>query len=339
MALLTPVAPETSRVNTVVLGYNPYRYRQEAALVREELTRSGYRVVPVPTDQDVSSTASSLAEVIKIIPVEKPEEIGIGVVGGDGTTAHVIKASRLKAVTNLTGGKSPISPLAGGFAGDHRRSCHGDLGRTPSEIMRYGVIIPAHWIIRELLPPGSSEPTVEEAYMYAGVGKTAEGARRTNIVDSEEGKIHRSLRLGLGTLFTQIEFDADIGNRKQRLSDISVATIGRMSMVGFTNTEPWANDMRVVITAAGRVSNIISVAQLMLPVFPVGFSSKSFSFTVLGDVLAHLDGDPPDVLQAGTRVQYTSSAETYRTLTTRIAPRLTHGVQQTAQLLRGIRNH
>ena len=332
MALLAPLRPEASQVRHVVIAYHPGRYAQVVDSVCAELVEAGLGVSRVPTESDTGQTAEALAATIRTAPVNSPKEIGIGVVAGDGTQAKIIKASRFACVATLTNGETPITSIAGGFAGDHRRSCHGDLGRTASEIILQGVVVPAHWIIRTRIAPDSN-PVLDEAYMYTGIGKTAEGARRTNCVDEKEGRLHRLARLGFGTLFTPIEFSADIGNGAEKFSDITVAVISRMSVVGFTNTEPWSGDMRVITTSPGHVANIRSALALMLPAFPAGVSAQKFSVRVLEDTLWHRDGEPPDVLSEGTELSYEASGDTYPTLTTRFAPKATHFVQSASSFL------
>lgn len=304
-------APRASKLafERVALVYNPSgRSMAEAAV--DELREHGFAADIFGTVAGgIEPNAEMLASNLE------PGDV-VGTVCGDGTFGTIVSAMRQPEVIEATDGRLPICPLEGGNANDVRQSMHGRVRRAPSWVLQNGIVVPAHTLERTVVH--EDEAVVDEAVSYFGFGKTGEASRRLASPEYRLGTfVVKDLKLGFASLFGDGAFDlVDNDGREKRLGDLTVAKGRVMAKVGKFGVRHFDNEMIVAKTRPNPVSSTLGWAAI-IGGLSYGERASQYGFTVLSPVLSHRDGEPPDLLPAGSTVDVRVADDPYLLVTTR----------------------
>lgn len=303
---------------------NP-KYDPQAYAVLARLNQAGYTPTLMHTEPNVADTTEAVAARYASLPVD-PSDSPLLVIGGDGTVDFARRALVAPAVRNLTGGVVPLSSIGGGFARDHRRDSHGEFPKDPARILKHSTVVPAGWVVLDIENGDTTRQL--EATLYAGIGKTAYGAALANSRNPSEPKPVRALRIGLGTIFDDTRLRASVdGGVPRALAEITVATSGRMSMIGRFPTVLWKDEMHLLTVRPGRFWAAMALARLATGISDGHNMTRPVAIEILTDTRIHHDGEPPEELPANSRVTARLSDETYPLLTSRRSARMLHAVQ------------
>lgn len=299
-----------------LLVVNP-KYAHVGNQVLAELQQSGRKADVFQSQPDPTHMANLLLAHTHSAQAEI-DEMAVCVVGGDGTGANVLKGllhARSK-VSELT--KLPILFMAGGFASDSRAATQAKGCRRPSEKLQRSHIAPAHWIERQLtLPGGHAQEDI--AMLYAGFGKTAYGSGLANTAERRlTGKLGKKLSVGIGTLCSTnyVEFLKDGETAAQRVADLTFCLNSIMSGQFYMRADLRGDKAEAAETPEGFWPGLSFVAGLSRP-NSLGRLTSALNFQLVEPTLAHLDGEPPELLSANTSVDLRVSPQTYPLLISR----------------------
>lgn len=309
---------------------NP-KYREHGETIAARLLQTGSSPTTLLTECNVPDTANKIARHYAALPVE-PVQAPLLVVGGDGTIDLARRALVTPAVEAHTNGTVALSSIGGGFARDHRRESHGDLPRDPAWILKHSTVVPASWI--ELDIENSQGKKQIEATLYAGIGKTAHGAALASN-NRTRHRLGRMLQIGLGAVLDTSTLRANIGDEEPReLSEITIATSGRMSVIGHFPTVLWQDEMHVLTVRPGKLWAALAVARLATGISDGHNYTQPVAMDILTATRIHHDGEPPDELPAGSQVVARLSDKKYLLLTSRRSPRVLHTVHSLVDEMR-----
>jgi hypothetical protein len=303
------------RYERAVIINNPSG-EEKAEDIAEELSESGV----VESIMRLRSLAGGIEPNAELLANNLEPGDVICTVCGDGTFGTIVSAVRSAEVAESGNGLVPICPIDGGNANDVRRAMHGRRKRAPSWILRNGIEVPAYTVERTV--KYEDETTRDEAVSYFGYGKTAEASRHLASPEYRLGRfVVRDIKLALATLFGDGSFEMqDEDGEARYLGDITVAKGATMAKVGRFGVRHYEQRMIVAETGRSWLAGTIGAAAIIAGM-PYGKSRTEYGFRALTSVLAHRDGEPPEVILPGSEVSMAVSDDPYTLVTTRSVDR------------------
>jgi len=288
----------------------------KAETIAEELSESG----AVESIKRLRSLAGGIEPNAELLADNLEPGDVICTVCGDGTFGTIVSAVRSAEVAESGNGLVPICPIDGGNANDVRRALHGRKKHAPSWILRNGIEVPAYTVERTIDYEG--ETTKDEAILYFGYGKTAEASRHLASPEYRLGRfVVRDVKLAIATLFGEGSFEMlDEYGEARRFGDITVAKGATMAKVGRLGVKHYEQRMIVAETGRSWLAGAIGAAAIVAGL-SYGESRTEYGFRALTPVLAHRDGEPPEVILPGSEVSMVVSDDPYTLVTTRSVDR------------------
>jgi hypothetical protein len=196
---------------------------------------------------------------------------------------------------------------------------HGRFRRAPSWILRNSIAVPAYTIKRAIT--GDGQTVYDEAVSYFGFGKSGKATERLMSPAYRLGTFAiRDIQLGVSSLFGEGSFAAvDQDGEERRFGDITVAKGRIMAKVGRFRVEHWEQRMLIAKTKPNWVSCAVGAAAVMTHTLRGESHTGNYGFTVLTPALSHMDGEPPQLVAAGSDVQLAPAADPYIIMSSRQA--------------------
>ncbi len=278
-------------------------YKQLAAATVQELT---LRKIPVVQCQSSPNIEGNEQVISDLNP--RPGDIFFPH-GGDGTSRMLIRALFKTYGDSIL---TPVCPLRGGNSGDIIKGAHGRSDSSIEEILRRGKIVPAHTINVHIAKPDGTI-TQDTALSYASLGWSAEGAGLLD--DNKRRKIHPSIgniRVALAAFFSRSTFRAESAEQIADMGDWLIVNSGTMAkgLMNFPDLYHWGENVRVVRTAPSLAARLGNLAAMALGI-RIGSDVTSETLALHSGTLLQLDGEPPTALEAGTKLTFRQSVETF----------------------------